>query len=365
VTDVRRVSLVAALLWVGLHLGQALVYADEHRHPAVLLVAVAIAILIAGATLVPLVSPEPAELSLPSGLALVGAAVVMLLCVHPWLTPEGVAGFANWPTGEIGILVATLVLRDRVECGVLAALAAVVSNAVAVLTIGHDDPAGGWLPALLLAAPPLTWLFGSLGVRAVLRRDLLLREAYVQRAFGFADEERLRAAVTSADTARRRELLGRIEPLLERVVVQGATPSLRAEASASAQDLRDTLKARSLLTRALRDTIAAARARGVRVTVSSDLDRHDEHDQDDGTAWLLHATRGVLESVLLQVGSGTAVSCRTTTGPPSTVLLVRPPATHRTADVRRVLESATAAVRRAGRDVLLEEHDGEVLLELR
>jgi hypothetical protein len=282
----------------------------------------------------------------------------MVTCVHPFLTAEGLASYANWPMGEVGVLVATLVLRECVSCAVAAALVVVASNGLAMWAA----PTLGWVQVLSLSVPPLTWLFGSLAIRSVLERGAVLREAYVRRGFTFADEERLRRAVQEADDARREELRTRVEPLLRRVQEEGATPRLRTEARLAADDLRDLLKARSLLTRSLRDQIADARARGVRVTVSS-----APAEGQDAEPALVDRTRDLLELLLAEAELGTALSCRTTRHPPVTMLLVRAPTTQETARVRRVLETSLRGLGRSEDQVaaVLEEYDGELLLELR
>jgi hypothetical protein len=362
VNDVRRVTLLAAVLWIGLHLTEALLYAEEHRSAPFLGLGVTLALLIAITSLAPLIAPQPTALTGRQGLALVVAATGMVLCVHPFLTPEGLASYANWPMGEIGVLVATLVLRECVRCAVVATTVVVVSNAVAVWNAHQVDPSIGWVEGLFLSVPPLTWLLGSLGIRAVLRRGAILREAYVRRGFTFADEERLRRAVRSADEARREELRTRVEPLLRRVEAEGATSRLRTEARLAAEDLRDTLKAGSLLTSALRDHIAEARARGVRVLVSS-APSPDEHEEPV----VVTHTRALLQRVLAEAELGTTLSCRTTRRPSVTLLLVRAPTPRETARIRSVLEDALDRLGAgdAAVDALLEEYDGELLLELR
>jgi hypothetical protein len=218
------------------------------------------------------------------------------------------------------------------------------------------------MQGLFLSVPPLTWLLGSLGIRTVLKRGAVLREAYVRRGFSFADEERLRRAVREADDARREELRTRVEPLLRRVEEEGGTSRLRTEARLAAEDLRDTLKARSLLTSSLRDQIADARARGVRVIVSS-----APADRDDAEPALVDRTRELLDLLLAEVELGTTLSCRATRRPPVTVLLVRAPTARETARVRGVLETSLRALESSEGHVaaLLEEYDGELLLELR
>ena len=358
--DVRRVTLLAAALWISLHLVEALLFAEEHTDHRMLGLGMTLAVLVAVASLAPLMSAEPAALDRRRGLALVLATAAMVVCVHPYLTPEGLTGYANWPMGEVGVLVATLVLRECLSCAVATTTVVVCSNALAIWAAHQTDPSVGWVQALFLSVPPLTWLLGALGIRTVLRRGALLREEYARRGFTIADEERLRLAVRAADTSRRRELRTRVEPLLRQVEAEGATARLRADARLAADDLRDTLKARSLLTGPLRDHIAEARSRGVRVTVSS-----APTGGQDADPVLLARTRGLLELLLAAAGPGTSLSCRTTRRPHGSVLLVRAPTPHGSARLRRVLQEALAAPPDDGVHALLEEHDGELLLELR
>ena len=130
--------------------------------------------------------------------------------------------------------------------------------------------------------------------------------------------------------------------------------------AATILDLRDSLKARSLLTGQLRDHVGEARARGVRVTLSSAPDAGQSFD-----AVLLDRTRSVLELVLAEADPGYAVSCRTTRRPPVSLLLVRAPTWLGTERMRRVLYASISTAPDDGVQALLEEHDGELLLELR
>ncbi len=357
-TDVRRVTLLAGLLWVSLHLTEAVLHADQHSNPVLLAVAIALAVVLAVVSARPLLTRRSVRFGPRQGMALVLGATAMVLCVHPFLTAEGLAGYANWPMGEVGVLIATLVLCECVPCAVATTAVVVTSNAVAV----WSTPLVGWMQGLFLSVPPFTWLLGSLGIRSVLQRGAVLREAYVRRGFTFADEERLRRAVHEADEARRQELRTRVEPVLRRVAQDGATSRLRTEARLAAEDLRDTLKARSLLTSSLRDQIADARARGVRVTVSS----AQAQDEDTAPA-LLERTRALLELLLAEAELGTTLSCRTTRRPPVTILLLQAPTARETARLHEVLATALEDLRGADDSVeaLLEEYDGELLLELR
>ena len=356
-TDVRRVSLLAAVLWIALHLTEAVLNAGQHRNPVMLAIALVLAVVLAFAALAPLYSSHPAALDRRRGLALVLGATAMTLCVHPYLTATGLWGYANWPLGEVGVVIAALVLRECVSCALAITGVVVVSNSVAVWA----TPGVGWMQALFLATPTMTWLLGALAIRMVLRRGAVLREAYERRGFTFADEERLRRAVREADEARREELRTRVEPLLQRVAEEGGTSRLRTEARLAAEDLRDTLKARSLLNRSLRDQIADARARGVRVVVSSAPGADEQAEPE-----LVGRTRTMLERVLAESELGTTVSCRTTGQPAVSLLLLRAPTAREAARVRGVLEAELARTPHdAPVTALLEEYDGELLLELR
>lgn len=356
-TGVRRMTLLAASLWVALHLTQAVHHADQHRSDVALAVALVLALGLSAFALAPLLSPRTPEALDPRvGGVVTAASVLLVLCVHPFLSASGLSGYANWPMGLSGVLVASLVLREGAGWAAATAVVVVTGNAVAV----GAAPGVGWVRGLSLAVPPLTWLLGSLAIRAVLRRSAVLREAYVRRGFTFADEERLRRAVREADEVRRHELRSRVEPLLRRVAEQGADETLRAEARLAAEDLRDSLKARSLLTRSLRDQVGAARARGVTVVVSS---AHDADEQAEPA--LIGATRTLLERVLVSAVPGTTVSCRTTVRPDATLLLVRAPDETETARAHTLLDEALHEIEEPSVAALLEEYDGELLLELR
>ena len=108
-------TLLAASLWVALHLTEAVRNADQHRSTVALTVAVVLALALAGFALAPLLSSRaPQPLDPRVGGVVAAAAAAMVLCVHPFLTPDGLSGYANWPMGEIGVLVASLVLREEI-----------------------------------------------------------------------------------------------------------------------------------------------------------------------------------------------------------------------------------------------------------
>lgn len=357
-TDVRRVTLVAAALWLALHLAQALFYADVHARPALLAVAIVLAAVTSTVAVLPLLSETtPATHPLTSAL-LVAGGVAVSACVTPFLAPAALLTSANWPNGGVGLVVAALVLRRCIPCAAVLT-AALVGISTAAVAHHEDDPALTWLDAGWLAVSPVTWFLGAVGVELVLRRGARLREEYVRRGDTFDHEAHLRSRVSAADAERHRELRQRALPILARIAAEGSTPRLRAEAHLTAEALRDGLKARSLLTQALRDEIAEARARGVRVTVSTTMPDTDEEPP------LLLRTREVLGRLLAEAELGSTVSCRYTVEPLAAVLLVGAPTARETSRLKEVLAEVSSGPREGRLSVSLEEYDGEVLLELR
>lgn len=77
--------------------------------------------------------------------------------------------------------------------------------------------------------------------------------------------------MSAAAAVRRTDLARAVRPLLAALAVSdNVGPELRARASAAAQELRDGLRARHLVTPQIRGLLARARAAGVVVTVIDD-----------------------------------------------------------------------------------------------
>ncbi|MCW2758862.1 MAG: hypothetical protein JWO46_2608, partial [Nocardioidaceae bacterium] len=184
VPAIRTSALVAAVAWTGLHLALAVLSFDQVRHPLPYVAALALCGVGVLWTIRPLLG-EPARFpDLPVWLMAASVPVVELLDVSS-LDPGAVNGYANWPAGATGVLLAGLVLRRRGWWAIFATV-----GLVAVQTVGYlRSPAGDVQLAVpvLLAFPSELWLLGSWAVRRLM-----------QRADRVAVEFRLRAARDAA-----------------------------------------------------------------------------------------------------------------------------------------------------------------------
>ncbi len=317
-TSVRRVTLIAAVIWILLHLSHAVVFSGQHRQPVLLVLAVVLALTADAVALAPLFKEQEPRLEPVLGMLLAGSAVVVTAGVTPFLTPHGLVGYANWPMGGLTVLVAALTIRSCLPAALLAATGMIAVNAISVWRVHAAHPDIGLTDALLLSVPVVTWLTGALAVRSLVARSQEMTEAYRRRQLDTEAQALATRAVREADDQRRADLRTRVLPLLERLAERPGplTDRDRTEASAVAQSLRDDLRARSLLTPRLREQIVAARARGVRVSLSSDRGPSEDDDA------LLVLVRDILADLLGTLPDHTSLTCRITSQPDPVCVLV-------------------------------------------
>jgi len=149
-TPLRRACLIAATIWVGLHLFLAAAYAADHRSLPVLVLATIVASTATGVALRPLFlsaaspSPWPVE---TWGLAAAPAGTALL--VAPFLGVDGITGYANWPMGGMCVVIAALVFRRRRLPAAISAFVLAAVNTWWVIAAGAASrpwPASSRLP---------------------------------------------------------------------------------------------------------------------------------------------------------------------------------------------------------------------------
>ncbi len=318
VSVVRRVTLLAACTWIVLHLAHAVVFHAEHSEPVLLGTMVVLALAADAVVLAPLFGPEEAVVSPVLGYALAALSVVVAAGVQPFLTPEGLVGYANWPMGGMAVLVAALTIRRCAGGALLVVLGMSLVNGLCLWRFHRLDASIDLAWLVVQAVPGVTFLLGALGVRSLVSRSQAMTQEYRLRQLDSEAQAGATTAVKAADDERRAELRTRVLPFLDRLALDTGPLSTadHEESTRLTLALRDELRARSLLTASARDHVRAARSRHVRVTLSSDSGRAGAEDD------LVLITRRVLLAVLASVPSGASVACRTTSSPPSTVLAV-------------------------------------------
>lgn len=148
---------------------------------------------------------------------------------------------------------------------------------VAVQTLEYAAAPGpdGFVPAtaLVLALPPQLWLLASWGVRRLVRASDQLTRQLQTRAALSADDMVTSETRALLRSERLRELEVGVLPFLA-AIADGHTHGAAAQQHAAtlAMELRDSLRARALLDDTVRDAVAAARSRGIRVSLTSDLE---------------------------------------------------------------------------------------------
>jgi len=212
-------------------------------------------------------------------------AVLNLVAIRP----EDLSGYANIASGSAGLVLAGLVMHARTGAAVVAGVALVVAQTVVVVVApGPFD----LLTAVYMAVPPELWLVGAIAVRWLLRGGDLLVAELDQRREVLLDEAPARAAWEAERAARLDGLERTVIPFLEHVAQGRADEADRARASGLAVVLRDDLRARHLLDATVREAVAAARTRGVAVTLAAEGDPGTVED----------VVRRALPAVLAQPG---------------------------------------------------------------
>ena len=353
---VQRVTLAAATAWMLLYTTYAITFRAEHQEPLLLGLSLLLGLVATAVALMPLLRHQNPALDRGLAVGLALAAAVVALCVQPFLTPRGLLGYANWPMGSMGVLVAALTMRHRIGSAGLAVLGLTLVNGWSVWRAHELDHSVPLTLAAWAAMVPFTFLLASWGVQTMLDRSKERAEEYRQRQVELQAESVVAKAVRDADDQRRKDLKAHVLPLLERLA-DGTGPideQTRNDAARAAAALRDDLQARSLLTSALRDQVRAARNRGVWVSLSCDADM-----AANPVSRLIELVREGLAHLLATLPPGALATCRVTSAPAEAVLLVKGLDPAHVREVLDTLRSSCAAAPDATLE--LDELDDEVL----
>ena len=224
---------------------------------------VALLLVCSGAVVLTLVNRHPYPMVLVVVIYAIVAASTILV---DWNLPAGPPGYRSWHWGALTFMLFVLALRDRISAawigfGIMAAI-----NVVWEMQTGR-----GWLDAV-----------GNLDRNAGLLLIATLFAVSLRgaaRAIESAQAAQLAlAAQSAAAETTRRELeiqLAMLEalarPALERLAAAGPlSDEDRAWFARVETELRDALRARHLLTAAIRQTASEARRRGVEVVLLDD-----------------------------------------------------------------------------------------------
>lgn len=351
--ELRRTTAFAAAVWLGVHLVHALGSAAAVERwwsytAGLVLWAVGSAL-----ALRPLRGPLPrAQEARDAFLIAVMVPVVSLLDVSS-LEADRIESYANWANGGCAAMLAALVLRRH---GGLAVASGVSLLAVeSTVELWSSTPLPLVSTALLLVPVPL-WLLGSWAVGDHVRRSGLLAADLRARRAAAATERVLSDRWAQLRGRHWGDLEEEVLPLLRRVdaLPEGAELSEqdRVRAREVAGHMRDTLLARSLMTRALRRRVQAARSRGVRVLLHNTL--------DDGPA--VHSLRD-LAGQLLEVPGLELLSVRTFLDPGQATLVLRGDEEF-AADGREAVEAATGPGLAWWDRTEVYDLDGDVMVQL-
>ncbi len=266
------------------------------------LVALALAVMLAGSALLLRKAPDPFPLRW--SLLVIVAVLVQSGLTLVGLPQQGWPGFAAWYIGASTWMLFILALRGRLLMAWLGYLGLTSLTATWSLIVGrpltdliglHSKEAG-----LLLVGTLFT-----LSLRVVARRT----EAYQATVLARAAES---AGLESARDARARrvaELSVIAAPVLRRIASGGELDDeTRRECLIVEARLRDGLRARSLYTPVIIEVVEAARRRGVTVTLMDDR----------GEAHLEETTIAAIETQIVGVLSGMASGTATVRLRPAT-----------------------------------------------
>jgi hypothetical protein len=320
VIGLRRGPLTTALaVWVGVHVLLAVLTLPDSTAPAATLSAALLGAGTAAAVLLPL-RRGGGRMGAPAATA-AAAVVPVVAAVDGLLTvPAALSGYALWWMGLLCPVLGGLAVRRRPWHAVGATVAGL---GVLAGVMAARWPRPGWVATtVVLATPVLEWGVGGLVVAGLLDRSVRA----LQVSAGASATARSSSRATREQEARRAAraaLLARTAvPLLERVAADGGldTPELRARAAAVEADLRAELAGRDLLDDAVRAAAAAARARGVEVTV---LDHAGAGAEPEGG---LAGLRALVACAVDACADGQVTARRPPAGPALTVVHVGTPA---------------------------------------
>ncbi|WP_062527150.1 hypothetical protein [Demequina rhizosphaerae] len=268
-----------------------------------------VAAVIVSAAGVLLARPHPDPFPLRDSWLVVGAVVASTLLISWTLPTEGPTGRASWHLGSNTWLLWFLILRGRTALAWGAAAAMAAITAVWTATTGRSALTGLLMVDTQLGLLVVATLFVT-SLRRTARRINELTERSVDAAAAAATAE----ASRQVRLQRAAEVAAASLPLLERVA-SGAPLSddergLMREAEAR---LRDGVRGRALATPAVLDAAAAARARGVDVTLLDDRGSGLGSGEamarvDDAVAAALAAATGTVTVRLLPPGRDEALT---------------------------------------------------------
>jgi len=274
-----RALVVAGWLWVGLHAVVALWRLGEARSAGLTLLALAAVLAGSAVALSRRWGPRLSR-RLAWGLALVPATAAALH--SPQLDGAHADAQATWWPRAVGPLLVVMGLAGR---GRQAVVGAAAGTAVLWFELSARlGAATGLATTLLLAMPLWVWTLGGLGIHRLVVRSAAQVAALADAEA--ADRSREAAAVERgrAARARRNELQQSVVPVLHEVAERGSggtvDAGLRRRCDELGQLLRDELRAPGLVDDTVRSVVAAARGRGVEVSLVDDA--RGTHPEDEG-----------------------------------------------------------------------------------
>jgi len=273
-TAIHRTCLAAATLWVALHVTLGILYVDQVRDLRLFVLALGLFLLLSAAAVRPLLRPAVSESRNALVTLAVGAPAVELISLLA-LNDGGATSYANWAAGGTGLLLGALVFRSagRLAFGSSICVIAIQTGIYAA----RPGPSEIDIPtAVLLAVPPQLWLAASWGLRWTLRHSEALALLLESRAAAANLAGATIEQAANERASRFAELEREVLPYL-RAITNDSMPesdAARRQARELTAKLRDGLRARGLLDDSVRESLTAARARGIRVSLSSEPEAH-------------------------------------------------------------------------------------------
>lgn len=200
------------------------------------------------------------ELRMPAGLALAGLAlaIVVPLLVNLELEPADLGTPATWYVSAISTLMAISAVRQR---------KVIAWIGISLLTV--QVLVWGGTAALFVSG-----LGGAIALVAAAHAISVGLERSAQQTASYLEAAKLTAAASAADSAVRKERSERITttltgalPLLEKIASGKISESDKQEAVILEASLRDEIRGRTLINPKLKDSVRAARSRGVEVVL--------------------------------------------------------------------------------------------------
>lgn len=225
-----------------------------------------VAAVIVSAAGVLLARPHPDPFPLRDSLLVIGAVVVSTALISWCLPTEGPTGRASWHLGSNTWLLWFLILRGRAGLAWMAAGLMTAITAAWTVSTGRSVLTGVMMVDTQLGLLVVATLFVT-SLRRTAHRINALTERSVDASAAAAAAE----AGRQVRLQRAAEVAVASRPLLERIATgEPLTDQERAAVREGEARLRDGVRGRSLATPAVLDAAAAARSRGVDVTLLDD-----------------------------------------------------------------------------------------------